>query len=263
MASRRGARAASPASWVATTTVAPRCRARVSSRHTPCPLERRRRSSPASIVTARPDASAGTRTRADQRPGARAGRPLSHFSFGRSATKATPFIPLGAVAPGGTDRSRGGSRSRISVPPPGAASALDRAAVGLGDLLDDREAEPRAGHAPRRGRAVEALEDVRQVLARRSRGRGRARSARRRRASPRPARRRGLHLAALSSRFAIARSRLAGVPTIVDGVELGVDRHLRMVARRPPDRVLGDEVEPDVLERGRPAPRRGRARSAR
>ena len=40
----------------------------------------------------------------------------------------------------------------------------DLAAVRLGDLPDDREAEPRAGHAPGGARAVEAVEHVREVL---------------------------------------------------------------------------------------------------
>ena len=69
---------------------------------------------------------------------------------------------------------------------------------------------------------------------RRCPGRGRARSARRRRACTSTGAPGGLHLAALSSRFAIARSRLAGMPTTVVGVELGFDRHVGWfrVARR-------------------------------
>ena len=73
-------------------------------------------------------------------------------------------------------------------------------------------------------------------------------SARRRGAGRRSSPPDGLHFAALSSRFAIARSSVAGVPTDVDRRELGVDRDAGLVARRPPDRLLGDEVEPHVLE---------------
>ena len=64
----------------------------------------------------------------------------------------------------------------------------------------------------RRGRAVEALEDVRDVLLGDPRAVVADGQLAVRRAAPRPASRRGLHLAALSSRFAIARSRLAGLP---------------------------------------------------
>ena len=40
----------------------------------------------------------------------------------------------------------------------------DRASVGGGDLPDDRQSEPRAGHRARLGRAIEAVEDVVEVL---------------------------------------------------------------------------------------------------
>src|SRR5262249_24808036 len=39
----------------------------------------------------------------------------------------------------------------------------DGCPVAVGDLLDDGEAEPGAGHAPGTGRAVKAVEDVRDV----------------------------------------------------------------------------------------------------
>src|SRR5581483_1153534 len=112
----------------------------------------------------------------------------------------------------------------VAVPDPephqgaaaGRALGGDGAAVRLGDLAHDREPEARAGHPPRRRGAVEALEDV-----------GRSPSAipgprsltvsspsARRTSTGSPA---GLHLAALSSRLPIARSRLALTPTTVVG----------------------------------------------
>ena len=42
-----------------------------------------------------------------------------------------------------------GSVSRATVPPPARGNELDRAAVQLGDLLDDREPETGARHRPR------------------------------------------------------------------------------------------------------------------
>ena len=67
-------------------------------------------------------------------------------------------VPFGRAAPF--------RLSRMSAPPPGASSAVTRAAVRLGDLAHDREPEPRAGHRAGRGRAVEAVEDERPVLRR-------------------------------------------------------------------------------------------------
>ena len=60
----------------------------------------------------------------------------------------------------------------------------------------------------------------------------------------------GLHLAALSSRFAIARSRLAGTPDDVGSSQVGLERHLGMVAPRAlGSRPRSTQVEPHVLER--------------
>ena len=139
----------------------------------------------------------------------------------------------------------------------------DRAAVRLGDLLHDREAEARARAccAPTsRGRSARRRAAGRP---RRCPGRGRARSARRRASATSTGAPDGLHFAALSSRFAIARSRLAGVPTIVDRGEVGVDRHVGVVPRRAPDRVLGERGRAAPPRARAAAPRRARARSAR
>ena len=83
---------------------------------------------------------------------------------------------------------------------------LDCAAVRLGYLAHDREAEPRAGHRARGGRAVEAVEDERPVLVGDTRARGRARAARRRASETSTDEPSPLHLPAFSSRFQTARS---------------------------------------------------------
>ena len=70
-----------------------------------------------------------------------------------------------------------------AIPPPGARRERDRAAVQLGDLLDDREPETRSGHAACGRRPVEAIEHVRQVVGGDARRRGRG--SRRRRRAPR------------------------------------------------------------------------------
>ncbi len=59
----------------------------------------------------------------------------------------------------------------------------------------------------------------------------------------------GLHFAALSSRFAIARSSVAGRPDGGRRRQLSVDRDVGMVPRRSPNRLLGNEVEADLFER--------------
>ena len=63
----------------------------------------------------------------------------------------------------------------IRAPPPGRVEALHRARVPQRDLAHDREPEAGAGHRARLLRAVEAVEDVRQVGRRRCRGPGRRR----------------------------------------------------------------------------------------
>ena len=82
----------------------------------------------------------------------------------------------------------------------------DRAAVLLGDLAHDRQAEARARAG--RARAPSGRSDRRRGGGprRRSRARGRGPRARRRRRGPRSSPPGGLHLIALSSRFEIARS---------------------------------------------------------
>ncbi|MEZ5098238.1 MAG: hypothetical protein R3C15_00160 [Thermoleophilia bacterium] len=63
----------------------------------------------------------------------------------------------------GEGSASAGRRSRALVPPPSGALERDRAAVLLGHLLHDREAEPRARHLARCGGAVEAVEHVGEV----------------------------------------------------------------------------------------------------
>ena len=53
---------------------------------------------------------------------------------------------------------------RMSVPPPGGRLGGDAAALLAGDLAHDRQAQPRARPPARLGAAVEAVEDVWQVL---------------------------------------------------------------------------------------------------
>ena len=65
----------------------------------------------------------------------------------------------------------------------------DRAAVVLGDLAHDRQPEPRARPPARRRAAVEAVEQVRDVLGLDARCRGRARARRPARSRPPPRRR--------------------------------------------------------------------------
>ena len=67
-----------------------------------------------------------------------------------------------------------GKPSRTSVPPPSARSTVTVPPCSS-TTRDDREPEPRAGQRPRGGRPVEAVEDVRDVVPRRSRARGPAR----------------------------------------------------------------------------------------
>ena len=86
-------------------------------------------------------------------------------------------------------------------PAAGARRERDRAAVQLRDLLDDREPETRAGHAPRGRRPVEAIEHVGQVVGRRCRRRGRGSRRRRRRTTTSTAVSGGLNFNALSSRL--------------------------------------------------------------
>ena len=81
------------------------------------------------------------------------------------------------LATTGAKTSGGASVPGTLEPEPGpavrAGAGPHVAAVPVRDRLDDREAEPRAGHRARLRGAVEAVEDVRQVLARRCRGPGR------------------------------------------------------------------------------------------
>ena len=75
------------------------------------------------------------------------------------------------------------------------------AAVRLGDLADDRQAEARARQPARRRRAVEAVEDVRQVGRRRCPGPWSRTASSPSATGPRSRPPGGLHLAALSSRL--------------------------------------------------------------
>ena len=92
-------------------------------------------------------------------------------------------------------------RGAATIPPPARGAERDRAAVQLGDLLDDREAEARAGHGPRGRRPVEAVEHVREIVGGDARRRGRGPRRRRRARRPRPSCRRGLNFSALSTRL--------------------------------------------------------------
>ncbi len=91
----------------------------------------------------------------------RATAPRRAFASGASRRSSASAGDLGTRRSGS---SAPGRRRRISVPPPAAGSARDAAAVLLGDLSHDREPETRARPAARLGAAVEAVEDVRQVL---------------------------------------------------------------------------------------------------
>ena len=99
----------------------------------------------------------------------------------------------------------------------GRVRGLDPAAVRLGRLADDRQAEAGAGHAARAVGAVEAVEDVRQVglvepgpvVADRERAVGEV--------DLDHARPGGLHLRALSSRFETARLMRSGSPLTTVG----------------------------------------------
>src|SRR3954471_4196042 len=57
----------------------------------------------------------------------------------------------------------GGQADPDDRPPSGRTLGDDRAAMSVGDLPDDREAEPRARHPAGAAGAVEAVEDMRQI----------------------------------------------------------------------------------------------------
>ena len=137
-----------------------------------------------------------------------------------------------------------------------------RAAVCLGHLLNDREAEARPGHAPRRGRAVEALEDVREVRSAIPGPWSRTISSWPGEANVDPAHRPGS-----TSRRCRADSRSRARGSREHRRPLSAPAAPRSEPRdgsgRAPDRFLRDEVEPHLLERAAAAPRRARARSAR
>ena len=144
---------------------------------------------------------------------------------------------------------------------------------GLGRLPHDRQPEARAGAPTGGGRAVEAVEHARQILARRSRDRGRAPPRARRARAPRsgrPASTAGSICTALSSRFAIARSRRAGAARTRQGSASSMKRHRGRVQPRALERPGDGEVEAHVLHLDLARPRswtgrpdRRRARSAR
>ena len=146
---------------------------------------------------------------------------------------------------------------------PAAVGALGGhlAAVGLGHLPDDGEPEPGAGLPARRGRAVEAVEDVRQVVL----------------VDARPVVADG-HLAVADADLDLAAGRAPlgrVVEQVADGaldrsghaaddglLEVGHERDAAAVAAHAVDRLAGHEVEADVLGLAR-RPRRGRGRRAR
>ena len=134
------------------------------------------------------------------------------------------------------------------MPPPVGRARGDGAAVRLDHLPDDREPEPGAGRAARSRRAVEAVEDVRQVLRRRSPARGRGRSPRRPRRAPRPSRRSGSTWRRCRARSrphgrsARARRGRATRASSVSKRTLGACRRARSTASRD------EQVEPDVLD---------------
>ena len=186
------------------------------------PRARRR---PVTTALQRPDlrrAAAGRvgRAGARHRPAAR-GAPPSGAARGPDAPPRRHRV---AQAPGLTHRplspaetAVAGSSSTNSAPPPGALAARTTAAVLLGDLAHDRQPEPRARPPARRRAAVEAVEQVREVLGldRRCRGRARARRPASARTSTTPPG--GECLAALSSRLLTARASRSRVPSTTAG----------------------------------------------
>ena len=119
--------------------------------------------------------------------------------------------------------------------------------MGLGDLLHDRQPEPGAGH-PARGRASGRSGRTRTAgPRRRCRGRGRAPMTSPSCTATSTCPPGGLHLAALSSRFATARSIVDGTPWTSDSSRSVSNSTLGPVAPRALDRVGREQVEPHVL----------------
>ena len=137
--------------------------------------------------------------------------------------------------------------SRRGTRPPGARSPA--------------RARTRAGRArSRRGRSGR----------RRARGRPPAMPGPRSRTVSSPSRRRtsttapgGLHFAALSSRFATARSSRAGTPCDQRRLQRGLEGHARRVPARPLDRGRDEPVQPHVLDAGGASGSSSRASSTR
>ena len=124
-----------------------------------------------------------------------------------------------------------------TAPPPGAVARAHGAAVRLGGLPHDRQPQPGARQPARRGRRGRSGRRRTAGPPRRCPARGRARAAPRRGASPPRARR--ACLAALSSRFATARSRRLRTPSTSSAPGRGLERarRARAAARaRPPRR---------------------------
>ena len=139
----------------------------------------------------------------------------------------------------------------------------DRAAVRLGDLAHDREPEARAGHAARRRSRGRSGRRRAAGRPRRCRGRDRAPSARRRASVTSTSPPRGLHFAALSSRFAIARSmRRRHAVTIVDSsrsASISTSGRLRVVRSIASAATRSSRTSSELPAA---APRRARARSS-
>ena len=122
----------------------------------------------------------------------------------------------------------------------------DAAALLVGDLADDRKAQPRAGTPARLGAAVEAVEHVGQVL-----GGDPGSVVAHRQLLPvqrdldRLAR--GLYLIALSIRLLTARCSRAGTPTTTVGSSCTSQRRGRSAPARALDHLADDQVQAHVL----------------
>ena len=158
------------------------------------------------------------------------------------------------------------SESVNSAPPSGGVGGRDAAAVLLGDLADDREAEAAALARARVGAPVEAVEDVGQV------GLGDAvaviahADAGLRRPSTSTGPPGAAWRAALSSRLLIARVRRSGSPSRASGSSCATNSTFGLLRRARSSALLGDPVEPDLVhllgrQCRRAPPRSGRRRA--
>ena len=139
------------------------------------------------------------------------------------------------------------SVSRMRVPPPSAGSAVTVPPCASATWRTIASPRPEPGMPRAAGRAVEAVEDERQVLRRRSPGRGRGRSPRRRARSLRPRRRAGSTWRRCRAGSRSRARSSTGTPRISDSSSSGSNvtpgrlRRVRSIASAV------DEVEPHVL----------------